>query len=49
MAFDPDHRIVLFFGGLASGIYYKDLLAWDGASWTKVGLAPPAARRPRSH
>ena len=37
MVYDPDHRIVLLFGGVdITGIYYNDLWAWDGERWTKI-------------
>ncbi len=37
MAYDPDHKVVLLYGGSGGGTYFNDLWAWDGAAWTRVG------------
>jgi hypothetical protein len=36
MAYDPDHKVVLLYGGSGGGTYFNDLWAWDGAT-TRVG------------
>jgi hypothetical protein len=37
MAYDPDHQVVLLFGGFASGTYFNDLWTWDGTTWARIG------------
>ena len=36
MVYDPDHQLVLLFGGVGNGTFFSDTWAWDEAGWTKV-------------
>jgi hypothetical protein len=35
MTYDPEHHVVLIFGGNANGSYFSDLWTWDGTGWTR--------------
>jgi hypothetical protein len=36
MSRDPDHQVVLLYGGDAPGTYFNDLWTWDGAVWARL-------------
>ncbi len=46
MAYDPNHRVVMLYGGLipdqAEGYEGADTWTWDGQDWTEVGRAKGA-------
>lgn len=44
MTYDPDHHLVLLWGGFANQVWSADLWSWDGANWAFIHVAnsPPA-------
>lgn len=48
ITYDPDHRLVLLWGGFANAVQSSDFWSWDGSSWTLVqtALFPPANGTP---
>lgn len=36
MTYDPDHHVVLMYGGHTTGSYFNDLWSWDGAVWSRL-------------
>jgi len=44
MTYDPDHRLVLLWGGFANQTWTADLWSWDGTNWSFIHAAnfPPA-------
>jgi len=48
MTYDPDHRLVLLWGGFANQVWSADLWSWDGTNWALIHTAnfPPANGTP---